>query len=1800
MKARTLRLITALFSTLLCFSTQLSFSQTPKYIIGAGEYDCYIIPTATQKVYDVAGGVPFLVPGQPAVVTTVAAALHHACLLDNGGNVYCWGDDAYGEIGNGTIGGSVGSAVKIATDSLGNPFNNIVQVCPGASAAGYLTVALKGDGTVWMWGATATGNRGNGTEGGSSTRPVQIPFPAGTVIKKIQMDLIGAALDQNGQVWTWGGNIGYSMPYMLSQGLGNPNYTIPTKINIPSTVTDIEMGSSFGYALCSNGDLYGMGYYPNLMGMGATAGALLVPTRLNSILNLPQPIKQIAVNNEASFALLTDGTIWAWGDNACGAVGNGQELNWATYVNSSGQAAPYAWDWGQAELLVPKPVHIMAGLNNFTNIWTGLGDVFYTYAEDANGNLYSWGRNKGGVLGTGEVNATGDILSIYPNSWDVAWPTKVNPLALTKASITSSPYCVLNPSGSPCSEYSIPNVANPTSNAGTNQNITTSTTTLTGSATTANANTFINYYLWTQVSGPSTSLITLPSGPVANVSNLVSGTYVFQLKVTDNNWRTATSQVTVVVNASGTNIPPVAKPNANITITLPTNSVTLDGTASSDPDGTIASYAWQQSTGPNSATIATPAGSTTNVTGLVAGTYTFSLTVTDNQGATNTAPVTVTVNPAVVQTPPTVSAGSGQTITLPVSTVTLTGTATGTNGATISSTSWSQVSGPGTATIVSVGNLVTIVNALVQGTYSFRFSATDNNGQTASSTVTVTVNATAPAPPPTVGAGSAQTITLPANSVTLTGTATGNGGATISSTSWTQTGGPSSASIGAAGSLSTSASNLVQGSYTFTLTATDSKGQTASANVTITVNPAAAVPPTASAGSAQTVTLPTNSTTLTGTATGNGGATISTTSWTQTGGPSTATIGTPAALSTTVSNLVAGTYTFLLSATDNNGQTASSTVTVTVNPAPAVPPTVSAGSAQTITLPTNSATLTGTAAGNGGATISSTSWTETGGPSAATVGTATALSTQVSNLIAGTYTFVLTATDSKGQTATASVTVTVNSSGPPPTFTPPTVTAGSAQTITLPTNSVTLTGTATGNGGATIASTQWTQIGGPAAATIGSGSSLSTPASNLVQGVYVFLLNATDNNGQSAAAYVSVTVNAAPVVAPTVTAGSAQTITLPANSVSLTSTATGNGGATIASTRWSQISGPTTATIGSATSLTTTVSNLVQGVYVFMLSAQDNNGQTGSAFVTVTVNAAPVTPPTVSAGSAQTITLPVNSTTLTGTATGTGGATITSTQWTQIGGPAAATFGSASSPGTTVSGLVQGVYVFLFSAGDNNGQSASAYVTVTVNAAVSTVTPPTVTAASQDATLTPPVNSTVLNGTATGTNGATIVSVQWTQVSGPTIGVFGTPKVLSTTISSLWYAGDYVFQLMATDNNGQLSSATVTVKVLPAPPVPTVNAGSNLTITLPTVTGSLTGTAAANGGASLVSTQWTFVSGPTTPIFGTPNALTTTFGNLWYAGDYVFKLTATDNVGQTASATVTVTVVQPAVNIPPIANPGANQTFTLTGTDTTISLNGSASFDPDGTIVSYSWYQLSGKGGVTIANSNTAVPTIYGLQSGVYVFVLVVTDNRGATAQAQVTVTINSNNNGSPVSALVANAGKDTAIALPANVVQLNGTGSSDAGGTIVSYQWKQVGGPEGMLFATPDEAVTQANNLVAGLYQFRLTVTDQAGDTASAVVKVTVMSDTRTSKDTTVEKFFLYPNPAHDQTMLTMTGDGEGMVVLHLFDLNGKFIKALQFSKIPGTSSVTIDVSRLTAGMYIIQAIYGNGQTQQIKLMKQ
>jgi hypothetical protein len=606
------------------------------------------------------------------------------------------------------------------------------------------------------------------------------------------------------------------------------------------------------------------------------------------------------------------------------------------------------------------------------------------------------------------------------------------------------------------------------------------------------------------------------------------------------------------------------------------------------------------------------------------------------------------------------------------------------------------------------------------------------------------------------------------------------------------------------------------------------------------------------------------------------------------------------------------------------------------------------------------------------------------------------------------------------------------------------------------------------------------------------------------------------------------------------------------------------------------VSGPSTATFGSAGSTSTSAGGLVQGTYTFKLTVTDALGVTASATVQVTVNAALPGAPVANAGNNQTIVLPTNSATLSGSGSETNGS-IASYAWTRVSGPTVPTFSNASSPSTTVSGLVAGTYSFKLTVTDALGVTASATVQVIVNPAPGPGTP-TVNAGS-DQTITLPTNSVTLSGSGSETNGA-IASYAWTRVSGPTVPSFGSAGSASTTVSGL-VQGTYWFELTVTDAVGVSASATVEVTV--NPPVagaPSANAGSNQTITLPTNSVTLSGSGSETNG-TIVSYTWTQVNGPSAATFGSAGSASTTVSGL-DQGTYTFKLTVTDALGVTANATVQVVVDG---RQPPVANAGPNQTTSET---TGVQLNGSASYDPAGTIVGWSWTQISGLGGVTVVNATSATPTLMGLRPGVYVFQVTVTDDAGLSASATVTVTVTSSSSGGSTdttgnSAVVAVVSSDTTVAYQhGDSAILNGSGSYATGSTIASYHWVEQSGPTAMAISDDNGAVGIVSGMQPGDYVFRLTVTNANGDTSSASMSVHVMDNERKSG---ITQLSLYPNPVSmgQQVTITGTSDYTGTMKFVVMDMNGHVMQTIELAKEASTFTQTFGTSGLSRGVYLV-----------------
>jgi hypothetical protein len=375
----------------------------------------------------------------------------------------------------------------------------------------------------------------------------------------------------------------------------------------------------------------------------------------------------------------------------------------------------------------------------------------------------------------------------------------------------------------------VPANAVPVANAGADKTVTlpTSSASLSGSATDTDGT--IASYTWTKKSG-STATLSGTGTKTLSASNLVAGTYVFTLTAKDDKGATDTDDVTVIVKSATTNAAPVASAGADKTITLPTNSLSISGNAT-DSDGTIASYSWTKKSG-STASLSGSTSKTLSVANLVAGTYIFTLTVKDNDGATDSDDVTVTVNSSsTTNTAPVANAGANIKVLLPTTTATVRGSANDAES-NITSYSWTKVSG-GSVSMSGITTTTLGLSGLKAGNYVFRLTVKDSKGAVDTDDMLVTVSE-----PPTVAVGSDKTITLPYSSLVITGTASDSDG-TIGSYLWTKVSGPA-LKLGNYATKSVTLSGFYEGTYVIRLTVKDNMGLTAYDDLTITVKDATA------------------------------------------------------------------------------------------------------------------------------------------------------------------------------------------------------------------------------------------------------------------------------------------------------------------------------------------------------------------------------------------------------------------------------------------------------------------------------------------------------------------------------------------------------------------------------------------------------------------------------------------------------------------------------------------------------------------------------------------------------------------------------------------------------------------------------------------------------------------------------------------------------------------------------------------------------------------------------------------------
>ena len=335
----------------------------------------------------------------------LAAGYRHTLSIHADGTLWAWGANSYGQLGIGNT----------------TPQNSPVQVGTATDwqsvQAGYFsTLALKTDGTLWAWGRNLDGQLGQGTTTGQQNQPVQVG--TATTWASIGVgDYHALAIKADGTLWAWGRNLNGQL------GLGNTNTAVSTPTQVGTAAwRAVSAGAGYTLALKADGTLWSWGGNGNAqLGNGST-----------SITNQPTPAQvgtaatwqSISAGALHALALQADGTLWAWGNNGYGQLGTATaQFNQPTPIQVGtattwrGLSAGYShsaavrqdgslWTWGDnsygqlgdgttTQQNVPVQVATEASWQ------TVRAGQYYTTALRQDNSYWAWGYHSYGQLGNG-------------------------------------------------------------------------------------------------------------------------------------------------------------------------------------------------------------------------------------------------------------------------------------------------------------------------------------------------------------------------------------------------------------------------------------------------------------------------------------------------------------------------------------------------------------------------------------------------------------------------------------------------------------------------------------------------------------------------------------------------------------------------------------------------------------------------------------------------------------------------------------------------------------------------------------------------------------------------------------------------------------------------------------------------------------------------------------------------------------------------------------------------------------------------------------------------------------------------------------------------------------------------------------------------------------------------------------------------------------------------------------------------------------------------------------------------------
>ncbi len=345
---------------------------------------------------------PVQVSGLSEVVAVAAGGVH-SLALKRDGTLWAWGANYSGQLGDGTIiyrstpvplsgptgvaAVAVGGELSLALKGDGTlrqwTWNQSTPVSLSgltgvvAITAGYSHVlALKGDGSVWAWGRNETGQLGDGTVTDRTT-PVQVSGLSG-VVGVAAGYAHSLALKGDGTVWAWGGNWGGQ----LGDGT-NMNRSAPVHVSGLTGVVGVAAGYTHSLAAKGDGTVWAWGGNDlGQLGDGTSTHYRSTPVQVSGL----SGVVAVAGGHEYSLAVKGDGTVWAWGWNVYGQLGDGTTALWRT-----------------------TPVQV-SGLSGVVTVAAGWAEIpfttaGYSLAVKADGTVWAWGWNVHGQLGDGTTTS---------------------------------------------------------------------------------------------------------------------------------------------------------------------------------------------------------------------------------------------------------------------------------------------------------------------------------------------------------------------------------------------------------------------------------------------------------------------------------------------------------------------------------------------------------------------------------------------------------------------------------------------------------------------------------------------------------------------------------------------------------------------------------------------------------------------------------------------------------------------------------------------------------------------------------------------------------------------------------------------------------------------------------------------------------------------------------------------------------------------------------------------------------------------------------------------------------------------------------------------------------------------------------------------------------------------------------------------------------------------------------------------------------------------------------------------------